>query len=58
MGLGCQRLAAFQTVSRRLRATLGTRAPWCPRSPRVFDLSWPLFDLLGEAGDWHPKYKY
>jgi hypothetical protein len=23
-----------------------------------FDLSWPLFDLLGEAGDWHPKYKY
>jgi len=24
----------------------------------VFDLSWPLFDLLGEAGDWHLKYKY
>jgi len=24
----------------------------------VFDLSWPLFDILGEAGDWHLKYKY
>jgi hypothetical protein len=23
-----------------------------------FDLSWPLFDLLCEDGDWHPKYKY